>query len=278
MIVDGRMTYQSLFTKQTLVDGPYGEPIDLADARAFLRLSADANEEDLVLNGLIAAARRQVEADTGRAMLYQRRSISLDGFPDGIEIYAGPVRSDVLPAITYLDPSGSSQTLATTVYKVRYDLEPATISLKFAQVWPFTYCESGAVNVTFSCGYAVPFTITPATGLLTFSGFTPTNGNTYRLSNSGGTLPSELSVNTLYYVVNASGSTCKLATSSGGTALTFESAGTGSHFLGQIHPAALNAMRMLIAVRYADREGSIESAKCRQAYMDTIAPLMLSAV
>jgi uncharacterized phiE125 gp8 family phage protein len=263
MTASGRQTFRSMFTTQKLVAGPFGEPMHVAEARMQTRQGLDTTTEDSLFSNLISAAREQVERDTMRAILWQRRSITLDEWPDRIDIYACPCRS--IESIKYYDTAGTLQTLATTVYKTRLDLEPATITLKDTQVWPDVLNEAGSIIITFTAGYAVPFTVTTSTDLLTFSGFEPTTGDVYRLSNSGGSLPEGLSSTVAYYVIGASGSTCKLSLTSGGSAVDITTPGTGTHLLGQVPQSAMQAMRQLVARAYLAREGDVPMV-CHESY------------
>lgn len=79
--------------------------------------------------------------------------------------------------------------------------------------------------------YGVTFTAAAGTDLLTASGHGRVNGDKVRVSSTG-TLPGGLSANTDYFVRDVSGSTFKLAETSGGAAIDITSAGTGTHSLG----------------------------------------------
>jgi hypothetical protein len=72
------------------------------------------------------------------------------------------------------------------------------------------------------------FTADSSTDVITFSTFTPTNDDTLYLFNSGGALPAGLTAATLYYVINASGSTCQLSLTQGGSAENFTDNGSGT--------------------------------------------------
>jgi hypothetical protein len=74
----------------TLIAGPGGEPLTLAEAKAWCRI--DSDDEDALLTALIAAARLQVESMTGRALLQQSWRLTLD-CPKGrvIELPVVPV-------------------------------------------------------------------------------------------------------------------------------------------------------------------------------------------
>jgi uncharacterized phiE125 gp8 family phage protein len=270
MTASGRPTFRSMWTTQRLVIPPSAEPVSLAEAKKQSLRSASDITQDSEWELFIAAARNQAETDTMRAICWQKRSLTLNEWPHEIELYACPVRSDVPVVITYSDTAGDTQTLATTVYKVRYDLEPARISLKSAQVWPTLLDESGVITVTFTAGYLIPFTVTASTNILTFTDYTPTTGDSFRLSNSGGELPGGLAKNTTYYVISASGSTCKLSASSGGSEIDITSLGTGLHYLGELPSALRMAMLKHLATNFADREGSTVAADCERSYMQSL--------
>lgn len=140
---------------------PTVEHVTVDSLRTHCRI--DFQDEDDVLSGYLLAARRVVETDTERAMLTQTWTLTMDAFPcDLIELRRCPVQS--VTSVTYLDTSGDSQTLATTVYAVDVSSEPARITLKSGQVWPTTYDQANAVTVTFVAGWTAPSLVDPMAG------------------------------------------------------------------------------------------------------------------
>lgn len=75
------------------------------------------------------------------------------------------------------------------------------------------------------------FTVNTATDVVTFGTYVPVNGEVMQLSSSSA-LPSGLSASTDYYVIEASGSTCKLATTATGSAVDITTSGSGTHTAG----------------------------------------------
>lgn len=84
-------------------------------------------------------------------------------------------------------------------------------------------------NAASSTSYTVTISIaTP--GVLTFSGSAPANGTKIVL-NTTGALPTGYTAGTEYFVVNSSGSTCQLSTTSGGSAINTSGSQSGTHTL-----------------------------------------------
>ena len=83
---------------------PTAEPLSVAEAKAFLRVTHE--DDDAVIAALIAAARSHVEALTRRALLTQSWRITLDRWPaDGrLRPRTGPLRS--LLAAQVVDAAG----------------------------------------------------------------------------------------------------------------------------------------------------------------------------
>lgn len=77
---------------------------------------------------------------------------TLDRFPGVITLRRGPVQ--VIDSITYLDDSGSEQTLSPAVYDVDY--ANGEIYLAADQSWPSTLSHRGSVSVNYSAGYYTP--------------------------------------------------------------------------------------------------------------------------
>ena len=83
---------------------PAGEPLGLADLKAFLRL--DGAEEDALVLSTAAAARAHLEAMTGRLFLRQGWRILRDAFPPTgrLTLPIGPILS--LDAVTVAGEGG----------------------------------------------------------------------------------------------------------------------------------------------------------------------------
>lgn len=127
------------------------EPVvTLIDAKQHLRvLDSDSDEEILQL---ISAAEACIDGPSGIgiALAPQTWRLSLDGFPREIIVPLGPIAEIV--SVTYRNTAG----VVTPVTGLRYDLDESPIRIWPARdtAWPETYCEPGAVKITFNCGYA----------------------------------------------------------------------------------------------------------------------------
>jgi uncharacterized phiE125 gp8 family phage protein len=76
-----------------LLTGPAVEPISLAEAKAFLRI--EHNDDDDTITALIAAARIYAEAQTRRALITQDWRLTRDAWPPTgrIIVRPGPLQS-----------------------------------------------------------------------------------------------------------------------------------------------------------------------------------------
>lgn len=96
----------------TLITAPTVEPLDLAEAKAHLRV--DVTADDALIDSLITAAREHVEAVTGRALTTQVWELFLDAFPtdeEFIEIPKAPLSS--LQDVSYVDADTGTTVAAT---------------------------------------------------------------------------------------------------------------------------------------------------------------------
>lgn len=102
--------------KWTVSTGPALEPVTLAEAKAHLRV--DHNEEDSLIAGLITAARRKAEQETGRCLTAQTIKAYWDAWPasNTLELPLYPVYS--VTSVKYLDETGTLQTWASANYTV----------------------------------------------------------------------------------------------------------------------------------------------------------------
>jgi len=171
--------------------GPAVEPVSLDEAKAHLRV--DSTADDGLISGLIAAARVQTEAETGRRWVNQSLTLSLPGFPrrrvnaggypdpwedwyppqDWFLAGTGVVGSVVmLPAepvgavvaVRYYDAGGTLQTLAGTEYLSWLEHSPPLVYPAPGRLWPPTQVgRLGAALVDFTAGYGPDATTVPAT-------------------------------------------------------------------------------------------------------------------
>jgi len=266
----GRPPFKTLVPRYELVNGPSAEPMHITEAKQQCRRALEETAEDSWFGRGVESARYQVETDTCRSIVWQRWKMFLDRWPDVINIYKCPVREVEL--IRYLDLSGSDgtwQTVDSSAYTVSYT-EPCRINQSYGHYWLPARFQMGSIEVTFTSGWLVPFTADSSSDTLTFIDYEPTNGDSFRLTNSGGNLPNGLLERRTYYVVQSSGNTCKLSATSGGSAIDLTSNGAGLHYLGEVPQPAMQAMRKHIAKEYADREGSANAAACEQSYFQSL--------
>lgn len=139
-----------------LVTDATSEPVSLDEIKLHLRLSTASTVEDSLLTAYIKAARAYAENYTKRAFGQQTWELTLNGFPSsGIELARPPLSTastDV--TITYVDTSGASQTLGSTVYTVDIYSEPGRVTTAYNNDWPDTRDQDNAVKVTFKTGYS----------------------------------------------------------------------------------------------------------------------------
>lgn len=137
------------WTRLVRTVAPASPVVSLAEAKRHLRVLHDDDDVDIEM--MVAAATACIEGPNGIgiALSPQTWRLSLDGFPCEIIVPLGPV-TDVT-SVSYVDGNGTP----ATVSGVRFDLDESPLRIFPARdtPWPSTYCEPGAVKVTFACGY-----------------------------------------------------------------------------------------------------------------------------
>jgi uncharacterized phiE125 gp8 family phage protein len=238
---------------------PYAEAIDTTEMKNHLKV--DTTADDSLIASMTTAARDVVETGTGsnvprqRTMLATQFTYKVDnwGQLENEQLPRIPVIS--LDSITYIDTSGNTQTLSTSIYELKGDY----IELKRLQVWPSVDAVHFPITVTFKAGIVANFARTSG-DTLTVYGRTFTNGDAVQVKNSGGALPTGLSENTTYYVISVSGATFSLSTTAGGSAVTLTGAGTGTNYIGEdllAFETLRNAMKLIVGAWYRNREAFV---------------------
>ena len=142
-----------------LLVSPAIEPLTLADAKRQLNVDQDFTDDDLIIARITAAARQYAETHTRSSFITQQWSLVLDGFPGCwssrglLFLEHGPVQS--IDSITYLDMTGTLQTLPPADYAADLSGVRGRVQPRFGLVWPVTLPQIGAVTVNFTAGYGV---------------------------------------------------------------------------------------------------------------------------
>jgi uncharacterized phiE125 gp8 family phage protein len=155
-----------------LTVGPIAEPVSLPAAKNHLRVYFDADE---LISALITAAREMCEQKMCRAIYNQTYVLSLDQFNygdwrstipmerrnplrfsalwDSMALRLPMPRLVSVTSITYLDVTGTLQTLDPATYNVDNQSQPARIVPSINLTWPTTdYYIPGSVQVTYVAG------------------------------------------------------------------------------------------------------------------------------
>ena len=138
------------------------EPVNMAVSLADARNAARVNGTDLdsELETHVRALTAEAEHYTGRAIVNRTYRVTLDAFPDAIELPSTPLVS--VTSVKYIDEAGAEQTLDPADYIVDDKSEPGYIVPGVDLAWPATQVRVNAVNVVAVCGYGPDDTTTPA--------------------------------------------------------------------------------------------------------------------
>lgn len=126
--------------------------VSLAEAKLHLRV--DGADEDSLITALITAAAETAEQITGRAIMPQTWELTLDAFPDALELTRVPALS--VTSVKYYDTTGAQITLAGSAYSLDNvdDFGPAYVAPAYGAEWPGTREQINAVAVRYVAGYA----------------------------------------------------------------------------------------------------------------------------
>lgn len=138
----------------SVVTAPAFEPVTLTQAKAHLRV--DSNDENDLIELLIAAATKDVEAFLRRSLVERTLRLTLDRFPcsslEPIELPQPPALS--VTSIQYVDTAGTTQTWSSAQYQVDIRSEPARILPAYGYYYPSTRNQLAAVTIIWQAGYA----------------------------------------------------------------------------------------------------------------------------
>ena len=169
------------------IEGPDVEPVTVAEVREYLRLEDDGDDATLEL--LIASAREQFEAISGRALINQKWRLTLDHWPSGGgEPWWDGVKQG---AVSDLVASGRPGRLTLPVYRLQSvdsiatdgkaidvdkfivdtEQEPGRLVPKAGATWPVALQRANAIVIEYTAGYGAAPEDVPAAlrlGILQF--------------------------------------------------------------------------------------------------------------
>lgn len=127
---------------------PAAEPVTLAAVKEHLRLSHAS--EDVLLEGLIRAARDEVERSTGVALIEQSWRLALDDWPaaDTLALLRHPVRE--ILSVTIYGADGEAALLSPDDYLLDANSRPAR--LHFSGM-PETHKVLNGIEIDFVAGF-----------------------------------------------------------------------------------------------------------------------------
>jgi uncharacterized phiE125 gp8 family phage protein len=133
-----------------LLAAPAVEPITLADAKQFLRV--EHNDDDDIITALIAGSRIHVETQTRRALITQTWRLTRDVWPAAGCLALLPVPVKTLDAVHVYKSDGT--TLALDVAGFTLDKSDAPARLSFlAGAPPAPERHAGGIEIDITCGY-----------------------------------------------------------------------------------------------------------------------------
>jgi uncharacterized phiE125 gp8 family phage protein len=132
-----------------LLAAPAQEPVTLGDAKAFLRVEHDADDD--VIAALIAAARVHVEAQTRRALIVQTWRIVRDAWPPDGRIAALPVPLRQVVAARVYKQDGTTQAVGLESVTLDRASAPAVIAFSGGMLAPGR--PVAGIELDIECGY-----------------------------------------------------------------------------------------------------------------------------
>lgn len=254
------------------IDAPIAEPVGLAEAK--LHLKQDVDDEDLLIEALISAAREAAETDTQCNFVSRRWKLVLDRFPSGgcISLPKGPLLKIV--SIRYLDLSDTWQTMDADQYTVGYGAIPE-IAPKFGKIWPIAKPELSSVEIIFDAGFIAPATFDPENDQVFITGYKAlTVGDAVQFYNAGGEIARPIVARRKYYVqAVVSDGVYRITEQPGGAVLNILSAGKDGGFFAGVLPASVHTWMLLrIDTMWTHRgeNAVVKGAIQRLGYVDSL--------
>lgn len=142
-----------------ITSGPATEPVTVSEVKTALRIGG--YDEDSHISNVIKRARAWCENLCERAFITQTIRYTIDDFVNQVPreaavpglIYLPRPRLIAVTGITYVDSSGTTQTLSSLLYQTDADAEPARIAPIYGGLWPTARNQLAAIRITYTAGY-----------------------------------------------------------------------------------------------------------------------------
>lgn len=132
-----------------LLSGPAAEPVTLAEAKQFIRVEHD--DDDDVITALIAGARIHIETLTRRALITQTWRIVRDAWPENGRLALLPVPLVELVAVR-IWANGTTQTIDLAGFALDSASAPAMLVFTRGTLMPPERPSAG-IEIDMTCGY-----------------------------------------------------------------------------------------------------------------------------
>jgi Phage gp6-like head-tail connector protein len=253
---------------------PIVEPLTLTQVKAQCNVDDAFTADDVLLTGLISAARTYCEHLTQRAFFSRTMRCNLDHFPwpwwgptvnpaDRHSLYGNwwhklainlpKPGTHSVQSIKYIDLAGNIQTLATSAYFTDFNSEPARIVPPPGTFWPYqnSYLP-GSVQIDYTAGtYDHPHTDT----------LTVSSTSTVTLSIASQLAAGTILLTSVVTLVDANGNPVDftIETDNGILTVTGPAVGatlTASYYAGMVPQGVAQAMLMLCSYWYTHRDAA----------------------
>lgn len=147
-------SYGTLRLTVTDPEQTFIEPMSLAEVKNYLRLDDGFTLDDIMIGGMISAAREQAEILQNRDLVKKQWDLSYDYWPEyRLRLRAPCISVDLMQTT---DLTGAVTPMAlNTDYVIDLKKEPGVITPPWNRSWPaFTPFPSSAILVRFTSGYA----------------------------------------------------------------------------------------------------------------------------
>lgn len=141
-----------------LLSGPAVEPITLAQAKQFIRVEHD--DDDDIITALIAGSRIHVETQTRHALITQSWRLVRDVWPELGCVPVLPVPLRTLDAARVYKSDGSTLALDVTTFTLDKAAAPARLTFMRGAL-PAPERRAAGIEIDVTCGYGAAATNVP---------------------------------------------------------------------------------------------------------------------